>query len=222
MPGPAPGELDFEPGETLPAAAASGASNKARATRPLISSPPRGSPHKVGPASPCGRAGARRSGFMSLAKAAVRGAAWTMVLNMASRAIGLLGTLVITRYLAPHAVGEVTVAVVLVTTAHQFSLLGLGHYVVAKPHAAREAAFHSTVMTLITGVLAIGGAVLMRDWLAPRFDAPAAVKYLPGLALAAAFDRVTFVPSRILMRDMRFKTGGLVHTAGELVFPFVA
>jgi lipopolysaccharide exporter len=159
---------------------------------------------------------------MSLAKAAVRGAAWTMVLNMASRAIGLLGTLVITRFLAPAAVGEVTVAVVLVTTAHQFSLLGLGHYVVSKPHAGREAAFHSTVMTLLTGLVAIGGAVLLRNWVAPHFDAPTAIRYLPGLAVAAAFDRLTFVPSRVLMRDMRFRTGGLVRTAGELVFPVVA
>jgi lipopolysaccharide exporter len=159
---------------------------------------------------------------MSLAQAAVRGAAWTMVLNLLARGIGLIGTLVITRYLAPGAVGEVQVAVVLVTTAHFFSLLGLGHYIVSKPDAGPEAAFHSTVITAGTGVLAIGGAVLLRGWLSNHMGVPSAVDFLPGLALATALDRVTFVPSRILIRDMRFRTNGLVRTAGEVVFPFIA
>jgi PST family polysaccharide transporter len=159
---------------------------------------------------------------MSIARAAVRGAAWTMALNMLARGIGLVGTLVITRYLSPHAVGEVTVAMVLVMTAHQFSLLGLGHYVASKPDGGREAAFHSTVITLATGLVAIGGAVLLRGWLSKHFSAPSAVDYLPGLAVAIALDRITFVPSRVLIRDMRFRTNGIVRTAGEFVFPFVA
>jgi len=159
---------------------------------------------------------------MSIAQLAVRGAAWTMVLNMLARAIGLVGTLVITRYLAPDAVGEVQVAVVLVTTAHFFSLLGLGHYVASKPDSGPEAAFHSTVITAVTGLVAIGGAVLLRGWLSKNLGAPSAVDFLPGLAVATALDRITFVPSRILIRDMRFRTNGLVRTAGEVVFPFVA
>jgi PST family polysaccharide transporter len=159
---------------------------------------------------------------MSIGQAAVRGAAWTMVLNTVSRAIGLVGTLVITRYLSPDAVGEVAVALVLVMTAHQFSLLGLGHYVASKPDGGRDAAFHSTVITVLTGLLAIGGAVLLRGWLSKHAGAPSAVDYLPALAIAIALDRVTFVPSRVLIRDMRFRTNGIVRTAGELVFPFVA
>jgi lipopolysaccharide exporter len=145
-----------------------------------------------------------------------------MVLNMLGRAIGLVGTLVITRYLSPDAVGEVQVAVVLVTTAHFFSLLGLGHYIASKPEAGPDAAFHSTVITAGTGVVAIGGAVLLRGWLSRHLGAPSAVDFLPGLAVAIALDRITFVPARVLIRDMRFRTNGLVRTAGELTFPFVA
>jgi PST family polysaccharide transporter len=159
---------------------------------------------------------------MSIAQAAVRGAAWTMVLNMVGRAIGLVGTLVITRYLAPNAVGAVQVAVVLVTTAHQFSILGLGHYVASKPDGGREAAFHSTVITALTGVVAIGGVVLLRNWLTRHLGTPGAAAFLPGLAVSIALDRITFVPSRVLIRDMRFRTNGIVRTLGELVFPFVA
>lgn len=159
---------------------------------------------------------------MSLARTAARGAAWSMGLAMAARAVGLLGTLVITRYLAPETMGEVQVAMVLVTTAHYFSLMGLGHYVVAKPNEGREAAFHSTLMSLVLGALAIGGVVLFGSKLALSFDAPAATKYLPGVAVAVAFDRLCFIPSRILVRDMRFRAAGLVRTVGELIFPVVA
>jgi lipopolysaccharide exporter len=159
---------------------------------------------------------------MSIAQAAVRGAAWTMVLNMVARAIGLVGTLVITRFLAPDAVGAVQVAVVLVTTAHQFSLLGLGNYVASKPDGGNEAAFHSTVITAASGVVAIGGMVLVRGWLTKHLGAPGAAAFLPGLAFAIALDRLTFVPSRVLIRDMRFRTNGIVRTLGEVVFPFVA
>jgi lipopolysaccharide exporter len=145
-----------------------------------------------------------------------------MVLNTVGRAIGLAGTLVITRYLAPDAVGAVQVAVVLVTTAHHFSILGLGHYVASKPDGGREAAFHSTVITMITGVVAIGGTVLLKNWLTKHLGTPGAAAFLPGMAISIALDRITFVPSRILIRDMRFRTNGIVRTLGELVFPFVA
>jgi PST family polysaccharide transporter len=145
-----------------------------------------------------------------------------MVLNFVARGIGLIGTLVITRYLAPDAVGDVQVAVVLVTTAHQFSLLGLGHYVASKPDGGREAAFHSTLITAATGLVAIGGAYLLRGWLCRHAGAPLAADYLPGLAVATALDRVTFVPARVLIRDMRFRTNGIVRTLGEITFPFVA
>ncbi len=158
----------------------------------------------------------------SVAQQAIRGAAWTMVLNMAGRGIGLVGTLIITRYLAPEEIGEVQVAVVLITTANYFSLFGLGQYIASRPDEGREAAFHATVMALGFGAIAIGATVLMRDWLGPRFDAPAATGYLPGMALSMALDRLAFIPTRVLVRDMRFRSVALVRTAGEMVFPFVA
>src|SRR6185436_18161178 len=72
------------------------------------------------------------------------------------------------------------------------------------------------------GVVAIGGTVLLRNWLTRHVGTPGAAVFLPGMALSIALDRITFVPSRILIRDMRFRTNGIVRTLGELVFPFVA
>lgn len=145
-----------------------------------------------------------------------------MALAWIARAAGLAGTLVITRFLSPETVGEVGVAFVLVTTANFFTLLGLGHYVASKPLEGREATFHATVVSLAVGAFAIGAAVILRDRVAPLMGAPEAARYLPGLAVAIALDRIAFIPSRVLVRDMRFRANGAIRTAGELVFPIVA
>jgi PST family polysaccharide transporter len=45
---------------------------------------------------------------------------------------------------------------------------------------------------------------------------------LPGLALSIAIDRLAFIPSRVLVRDMRFLANAASRILGEIVFPFVA
>ncbi len=157
---------------------------------------------------------------MSLANTVVKGAAWTVAIGMAARALGLVGTLVVTRYLAPDVMGDVEVAAVLVLTAHQFSVLGLGHYLVAKPNEGPEVGFHTTVFTLLTGSASIGLLLIFGSWFVG--DSRTALPYLPGLALAVFIDRLAFVPTRVLVRDMRFRTGGIVRALGEVVFAAVA
>lgn len=159
---------------------------------------------------------------MSLAQKAARGAAWMMVLNWVARGVGLVGTLVLTRYLDPETIGEVQVAFVLVSTASFFSLFGLGHYIVSKPDEGREAAFHATVYSLLFGAVALGIVWALGDWLTPRFNAPAAARYLPWMVLTVALDRVAFIPTRVLVRDMRFRTSSIVRTIPELAFPPIA
>ena len=78
---------------------------------------------------------------MSLVKQTVRGALWTITAGMGSRAIGLVGTLVLTHFIAPADYGEVAVAAVLVLTANQLSTVGLGQFIVSRPDAGRGAAF---------------------------------------------------------------------------------
>ena len=146
-----------------------------------------------------------------------------MVFNMLARGIGLVGTLVITRYLSPGAVGEVQVAVVLVTTAHFFSLLGLGHYVASKPdggprgrlpldgdHGGHRRGGHRR-----------RGAAARLAVEAHRAP-PRRSTSCPGWRWPSRWTASPSCPSRVLIRDMRFRTNGLVRTAGEVVFPFVA
>lgn len=135
---------------------------------------------------------------------------------MGSRAIGLVGTLVITRFIAPAQYGEVAVAVVLAMTANQLSSLGLGQYLVARPDAPRTAVFHVTSFHVLLGAFALGMLLLLGPALGPWFDAPGMAHYLPGLTLAAFLDRVGFVPERILVRELRFGRLSAARSAGDL------
>ena len=141
---------------------------------------------------------------------------------MGSRAIGLVGTLVITRFIAPAEYGEVTVAAVLAMTANQLSSVGLGQYLVARPDASRSAAFHVTSFHVLLGVLALVLLVLGGPRLAPLFDSPGMARFLPGLALGVLLDRVAFVPERILVRDLRFGRVSIGRSAGDLAHSAVS
>jgi O-antigen/teichoic acid export membrane protein len=107
-----------------------------------------------------------------LAHKAVRGAAWTILASIGSRAIGLIGTLVLTQFLPPEIQGEVSIAFILVLSANTIAQqTGFGQYVVAKPREGRAAVFHATVYNLGFGVVAAGLILLFGRPLAPLFKA---------------------------------------------------
>jgi PST family polysaccharide transporter len=159
---------------------------------------------------------------MSIAKQAVRGAAWTILTSVVARALGLVGTLLLIRYVDPDAYGQVSDATVLVLTANQLSTLGVGIYVIANPKAGRDVTFHATILHITLGVLAIGVVTLMRHPLGTMFDAPDVGSYVPGLALAVLCDRVGFMPERILVRQMRFGRLGVSRTIAEITYTVVS
>jgi lipopolysaccharide exporter len=159
---------------------------------------------------------------VSLVRDTVRGALWTVSSGVGSRAIGLVGTLVITRFIAPADYGEVTVAAVLGMSANQLSTIGWGQYLVSHPHAPRSMVFHVTVFHVCLGVLALGVLLLAGNQLAPLLDAPHVTRYLPGIALSVLLDRLAFVPERILARDLRFGRLSATRTAGDLTHTLVS
>jgi lipopolysaccharide exporter len=159
---------------------------------------------------------------VSLVRDTVRGALWTVSSGVGSRAVGLVGTLVITRFIAPADYGEVTVAAVLGMSANQLSTIGWGQYLVSHPHAPRSMVFHVTVFHVCMGVLALGVLLLAGNQLAPLLDAPHVTRYLPGIALSVLLDRLAFVPERILARDLRFGRLSATRTAGDLTHTLVS
>jgi PST family polysaccharide transporter len=159
---------------------------------------------------------------MSLAHKTARGAAWTILSSLGGRAVGLISTLVITRFITPREYGAVSVATVLTTSADEFTRFGLYQYVIAKPTAGRDVAFHASLLHLSTGVIALLGVLALRTPLARLFEAPMAAGFVVGLTLASLFDRIATGPEAILHRDMRFGVAGAARAASEFLYAGLA
>jgi PST family polysaccharide transporter len=111
---------------------------------------------------------------MSLARDTVRGAFWTVSARSRRARSGLIGTLVITRFVTPSDYGSHGGAV-LVMSANQFSTLGLGQFLIAKPDAGRAAAFRTTAFHVLTGAVALLVLLLLGSGLGRRSTAPGCI-----------------------------------------------
>lgn len=161
---------------------------------------------------------------MSLAHKAARGALWTIISSMGGRAIGVVGTLLMTHLLHPKQIGEVSDATIIAMTANWLSIWGFGQYAVVKgrgPDAA-EVTFHATVAYLVLGVVSLGLMSLFGDHVAPFFDAPAAGAYIPGMCLSMYIRRIGAIPERVLSRQLNFRAVGIAAMAGELTYAVTA
>jgi lipopolysaccharide exporter len=153
---------------------------------------------------------------VTLVRDTVRGVLWTISAGVGSRTIGLVGTLIVTRFVSPPDYGEVTVAAVVVMTANQISTIGFGQFLVARPDAPRSVAFHATVFHVVFGVVAAVVVLAFGGRLGRGLDAPEMFRFLPGLVLSGLLDRVSYVPERVLVRDLRYRTVSASRTAGDL------
>lgn len=141
----------------------------------------------------------------SIEATAVRGASWTIAAGLVARVVGLFGSVAITHFLDPQAVGEVGAAVVLVLLANQFSTIGIGQFVLAKKSEGPRAVFHANLLHVVTGVVAIGVVVALGSPLATMFKAPHASVFIPGMAVSVLLDRIGYVPERLVIRSLRFR-----------------
>lgn len=155
---------------------------------------------------------------MSLGLRAVRGALWSTLASIGSRLVGIVGTFVLTRFLAPEVQGEVNVAYIVVATAHFFSSLGMGQWVVANPKADRSATFHASAIYMSAGAVAFALTWLFAKPLASLLNAEAMAQYVPGFVLAHALERVAQLPRNILARELHFRLLGLRMALGEVAY----
>jgi len=159
---------------------------------------------------------------LSLARKAVRGAVWTIVSSVGARMVGVVGTLLLTHLITPDVVGEVSVATVLVLSANQLSSAGFGQYVVANPGLPATRVFQVAVLHLGFGVAGIIAVVLLAAPLEPLFDSPSMAAYVPGLAASVLLNRMSIIPERVLIREMKFAWASLARTGGEFAYVGVA
>ncbi|MCK5799748.1 MAG: oligosaccharide flippase family protein, partial [Deltaproteobacteria bacterium] len=159
---------------------------------------------------------------MSLAMKAARGAVWSILTGLGSRSIGLISTLVLTRFIPPADYGAISVATIIVLSASDLTGLGLFHWVIATPKASRSSIFHATFYHLLAGALAFAAVLLWKDRWGPLFGSTQAVTYIPGLVLAMAFMRISYPAERILVRDLRFGPLGILRGITEVLYATVA
>ncbi|AKT37769.1 oligosaccharide flippase family protein [Chondromyces crocatus] len=154
----------------------------------------------------------------ALAQKTVIGAMWTIATGIGGRVMGLAGTVLLTRYLAPDIMGAVGGAQAVAYTAYFASGLGLGQYLVSHPDADRQTIFNATVYYLTACLFSVGIVFLLREPIAHFFGKPALLPYLSGCLVAVVIERLSYIPDRLMIRDMRFKEVAVRNSIGELTY----
>jgi PST family polysaccharide transporter len=157
---------------------------------------------------------------VSIATKAVRGAGWNLVAGVGSRVVALVGTLVLTRFIAPAEYGEISAASITILTAMMLTDASVGQAILAR-RVGPDVCFHAFVLHMAGGVLGLVPVFLLAGPLASWLDAPGMARFLPGFAVAALIERFSHVPGRVLVRDLRFRTVALTRGTAEIVFTAV-
>jgi lipopolysaccharide exporter len=161
---------------------------------------------------------------MSLAKQTARGAVLMIAASLAARAIGVSGTLVLTHFLAPSAMGDVEVANVIAMTANWITNWGFGQYLIVKGQGddALEVTWHCTVMSVVLTGVGLLLAVGVGGHITGYFTGPVAATFVVGLAFALFIRRIGSIPEKVLMRRMQFRAIALSAAAGETTYATTA
>jgi lipopolysaccharide exporter len=158
----------------------------------------------------------------AIARKAVSGAMWSTAAGLIARALSLVGTVLLVRFLAPSEYGEVQAASVLVLTASQFATLGVGAYIISFPKSGRAVAFHATFIHVGLGIMAMALVWVLRDQLGPLFEVPNVGRFIPGLIVSAVLDRLSFMAERPVVRDLGFRRVSVSRTLGEITYTVVS
>lgn len=157
----------------------------------------------------------------TIAKQAAHGVAWNMLFGVGSRVLTLVSTLILTRFYTPEAYGDAITASIVVLTASAFTSFAFGQYLIAK-RATPEVAAQAMVLHVGIGVAAMAATYLLRHQIAAALDSPRMPEYVWGFAIAQLIDRARYVPERLIMRALRFRTLATINGVGELVFASAA
>jgi PST family polysaccharide transporter len=165
---------------------------------------------------------ARARGTVSVGKRATRGAIWNVGASTATRAIGLIGTLFMTRLLRPDVIGEVSQASVIAQTANWLSHWGFNQYMIVHGPKGDEESYHVAIVNLAFGIFGLCVVAGTGSLFSPLFNAPHLASYLPGMALAILIRRIGAVPDKVLAREMRFRELAIANGMGDLAYTISA
>jgi lipopolysaccharide exporter len=155
---------------------------------------------------------------MSIGRQAAHGVAWNMLLGVSSRVLQLIGTVILAHFMTPDEYGAVMFAAIVVLTASAVTSFSFGQYLIAK-RGSPEIAVQAAAIHVTMGVAATLIVWLLRDVIGDWFGVPAMGQYVLGYAVAfLILDRVRYVPERITMRALRFRTLATINGLGDVAF----
>jgi lipopolysaccharide exporter len=152
----------------------------------------------------------------------VRGSVWLIITGIVSRALGIVGTLYLTRLVAPAAYGEVSDAFVVAFTMHVIANVGVGIWAIAHPQATPEERFHAALIHTVLGALLVVPLPLFGGPIGRALSAPTMGPYLPGMVVAVMCERIGLLPERLLIGNMRFATISLQRAGAEILYTIVS
>lgn len=158
----------------------------------------------------------------SIGNRAARGAMWNIIGSVGSRVVGLIGTLYMTRLLAPEVIGEVSAAAVLALSVNWFTHIGFNQYMLTEGRKSSERTYHVAVLNVVLPAIGMLLVAFTGRWFAPIFSAPNLALYLPGMALTMFIRRIGGTADKILLRELRFREVALATAAGELIYTVLA
>jgi lipopolysaccharide exporter len=159
--------------------------------------------------------GESRAGF---AAKALRGLMWVASTGLGSRIVTLLSTLMLTRYVEPKDYGEVQNTYVVVWMVDLLTQLGIPSYIAGRADISKKHIAHATFFFHVFGFAGMLLCLLLAKPLGPHFGAPNMHLYMPGFVLGTLLQRVTTIPDRLLVRDLRFRAASAGRAGGEVVY----
>src|SRR5688572_742272 len=111
-----------------------------------------------------------------------------MVFGISSRVLTLVGTLILTRFIAPDAYGAVLAASISVQSAAVLTSFAFGQYLIARK-ASPAVAFQAAELHVGLGVVAMAALIAFREPIGDLLDTPDMGPYVAWYALAHLIDR---------------------------------
>ncbi len=153
---------------------------------------------------------------------ALRGVPWSLLGYASSRAISLLGTLVLARLLSPSDFGVVLTGMVVVFALNILSEGGFGAAIMLREEL--DDRYLGTLFTLmaLTGVTLAALAAACSGLLADLFGLPRLAEVMPFLAVAVIFATIAYFYMGLLQRELQFSRRFLGQLALAVTYVAVA
>lgn len=146
------------------------------------------------------------------------GVAWSVVTGLLSRGIGLVTTLLLTRFMDPEQSGSVNVALTLVNLISVMTTMGLGQYVASQAKPSTRVAWNAALLHNSVGLIAFGLTLLCGQRMMRMLGDVNGTRFIPLLVLTFVMERLLYVPERVLIAHLRFRQVGTLRSVGELCY----